>query len=63
MRAIYDRYAAERRRNNEGEVHFDAVAKSIRDMLPKLEEKAPGRKVDFEVVVKDGRTVLKPIAK
>lgn len=63
MRAIYDRYAAERRRNNEGEVHFETVAKSIRDMLPKLEEKAPGRKVDFEVVIKDGKTVLKPVAK
>lgn len=63
MRAIYDRYSAERRRNNEGEVHFEAVAKSIRDLLPRLEEKALGRRVDFEVVVKDGKTVLKPVAK
>jgi len=63
VRAIYDQYRAVRRQNNEGDVAFESVKKSIREMLPKLRQKAPGREVDFEVVVKDGKTVLKPVAK
>jgi hypothetical protein len=31
--------------------------------VPKLQQKHGGRVVDFEVVVKDGRTVLKPVVK
>ena len=63
VRAIYDQYRAARRQNNEGDVAFESVKKSIREMLPKLRDKAPGRKLDFEVVIKDGKTVLKPVAK
>jgi hypothetical protein len=32
-------------------------------MMPKLEQKHAGKKIDFEVVVKDGRVALKPVAK
>jgi hypothetical protein len=63
VRAIYDQYRAVRRQNNEGDVAFESVKKSIKEMLPKLRQKAPGRELDFEVVVKDGKTVLKPVAK
>jgi hypothetical protein len=63
VRAIYDQYRATRRQNNEGDVAFESVRKSIGEMLPKLRQKAPGRELDFEVVVKDGKTVLKPVAK
>ena len=62
MRRIYDEYAAARRRNNEGEVRYEAMVNSIQKMLPELAKKHQGRPIDFEVVVKDGRVGLKPKA-
>lgn len=41
----------------------ETIEKTIRGMLPGLEQKHAGKKIDFEVVVKDGRVALKPIAK
>jgi hypothetical protein len=38
------------------------VAKSIRDSSAKLREKH-GKSVDFEVAVRDGKTILKPVLK
>jgi hypothetical protein len=32
-------------------------------MMPKLSQKHAGKQIDFEVVVKDGRVALKPVAK
>ena len=65
MRAIYDRYVDARRRNNErvDNVKFESVASSIEKMMPGLAEKHRGKNIDFEVVVKDGRVGLKPVAK
>jgi hypothetical protein len=64
-RAVYDRYVEARRRNNErvDNLKFETVQKSLADMLPKLREKHAGKKIDFEVVVKDGKVGIKPVAK
>jgi hypothetical protein len=62
MRHIYDEYAAARRRNNEGEVRYEALVSSIQKMLPELNKKHQGKQIDFDVVVKDGRVGLKPKA-
>lgn len=62
MKRIYDEYAAARRRNNEGEVRYEALVGSIQKMLPELSKKHQGKQIDFEVVVKDGRVGLKPKA-
>jgi hypothetical protein len=62
MRRIYDEYAAARRRNNEGEVRYEAMVSSIQKMLPEIAKRHQGRPIDFEVVVKDGRVGLKPKA-
>jgi hypothetical protein len=62
LRHIYDEYAAARRRNNEGEVRYEALVSSIQKMLPELSKKHEGKKIDFDVVVKDGRVGLKPKA-
>jgi hypothetical protein len=62
LRHIYDEYAAARRRNNEGEVRYEALVSSIQKMLPELNKKHQGKRIDFDVVVKDGRVGLKPKA-
>ena len=62
---LYQKYVSARRDNRErvDNVRLETVAKTVRDMLPKLKEKHAGKKIDFEVVVKDGRVALKPVAK
>lgn len=60
MRSIYERYADARRKNNEGDVRFETLQKSVEQMMPKLREKHGGKKIDFDVVVANGRVGLKP---
>jgi len=64
VRAIYSQYVEAKRRQNEptAAITYDAVAKSLRDSSARLREKH-GRLVDFEVSVKDGKAVLKPVLK
>jgi len=62
LKRIFEEYAAARRRNNEAEVRYEAVVGSIQKMLPELSKKHQGKRIDFEVVVKDGRVGLKPKA-
>jgi hypothetical protein len=65
IRQIYERYVAARAKNSErvDNVNFENIAKSVRNMLPKLAEKHAGKEIDFKVVVKDGRVALKPVPK
>lgn len=65
MRRIYDTYLEARRRNNErvDNVKIATLKKSIDKMMPKLRAKHGSKRIDFEVVVKDGRVGLKPVAK
>jgi hypothetical protein len=64
VRAIYSQYVEAKRRQNESTaaITYDAVAKSLRDSSARLREKH-GRHVDFEVAVKDGKAILKPVLK
>jgi hypothetical protein len=63
LRRVYERYIDARRRNNErtDNVPFETVAQNIRKMLPHLEQKHSGKRIEFEVVVKDGKVGLKPV--
>ena len=64
MRAIYAQYVDAKRRQNESTaaITYDAVAKSLRDSSAKLRQKH-GKAVDFEVAIKDGKAILKPVLK
>ncbi len=42
---------------------YEKLAASIEKMVPKLQQKHQGKKIDFEVVVRDGRVGLKPVTK
>lgn len=63
VHALYERYSESRRLTGETEVSYDAVARQVRDTLPRLAERFPGADVSFDVTVKNGRTVLRPIVK
>ena len=64
LRQLYAQYVESKRQQRESTaaITFDAVAKSLRDSSAKLREKH-GKNVDFEVSVKDGKTILKPVLK
>ena len=64
MRQLYSQYVQTRRAQNESTaaITYDAMAKSVRESSAKLREKH-GKAVDFEVAVKDGKTILKPVVK
>lgn len=65
VQRIYAKYVAARKSNAErtDNVRIDTIEKSLRGMLPQLEKKHAGKRIDFEVVVKDGKVALKPVAK
>jgi hypothetical protein len=64
LRQLYAQYVEARRRQNEPTtaVTFETVAKNLRESSLRLRERH-GRSIDFEVAVKDGRAVLKPVLK
>ena len=64
VRQLYAQYVETKRRQNESTatITYDAVARSLRQSSAKLRQKL-GRDVDFEVVVKDGRAILRPVVK
>jgi hypothetical protein len=65
MRQIYDSYVEAKRDNNErtDKIDYETVAKSLKKMVPKLDRKHKGKRVDFKVVVKDGKVGIKPVVK
>jgi hypothetical protein len=64
VRQLYHQYIETKRRQNESTaaITYDAVARSLRESSAKLKQKL-GRPIDFEVAVKDGRAILRPVLK
>ena len=65
MRQIYDSYVEAKRSNNErtDKIDYERVAKSLKKMVPVLDRKHKGKRIDFKVVVKDGKVGIKPVVK
>jgi hypothetical protein len=65
VRQIYTQYVETKRKTGESTaaLTYDSLARSLRDSSEKLREKHRGRNVDFEVAVKDGKAVLRPVVK
>jgi hypothetical protein len=63
IRELYERFLAARLHNGErtDNVKLESLEKSVRAMIPKLQEKYGETSFDFEVVVKDGKVGLKPV--
>jgi hypothetical protein len=65
VRQIYTKYVETKRslKESTASLTFESLAKSLRDSSDKLSSKHTGKSVDFEVAVKDGRTILRPVVK
>jgi len=59
LRKLYESYAAIRQKNKEGKVSYDAMAASIQKQVPQILERYKCKSVEFRVVEKDGKAVLK----
>jgi hypothetical protein len=64
VRQLYAQFVETKRKQNESTaaITYEGIAKTLRDSSAKLREKH-GKPVDFEVTVKDGKTILKPVLK
>jgi hypothetical protein len=65
LRAVYDAYISAKRRNKEdtSKMSFDAVAASLRKQVPELMKQHNARSVEFKVILKDGKALLKAVPK
>jgi hypothetical protein len=54
---------AKRQTQDTGAVSVEGLAKSLKATEAKLREQHKNRKIDFDVVIKDGKAVLKPIVR
>lgn len=65
LRQIYADYVTERRKRGEStaSLTYEGLAKTLRSTVPQIKAKHKVKSVDFEVVVRDGRTMIKPIVK
>ena len=63
IRQIYAKYVEAKRSTHESTagVTFEKLASSLRAQAEKLKGAHPSKSVDYEVVVKDGKTHLKPV--
>jgi hypothetical protein len=65
IKAIYDAYVMAKRRCNEdtSSLSLDAVATTLRKQVPELMKQHKARSVEFKVVIKDGKAVLRALPK
>lgn len=65
VHAIYERYVEARRQNRESTDKLDVatLAQNLRSALPKLAAKHAGKRIDFTVVLKNGKVALKPVVR
>ncbi len=60
IRALHKSYLEARAQTNATAVSYEKLASNLRETERKLREQHKGRSVDFDVVVKDGKAILKP---
>ncbi len=65
VKRVYNQLVEAKRSLNQStrSVTVDGIAKSLRATLPKLQQKHRGKTVDFDVVIKNGKAVVKPVLK
>ncbi len=63
LRQIYAKYVETKRSVNESTagVTYDKLAATLRAQADKLRAQHPSKSIDYEVVIKDGKTHLKPV--
>ena len=63
LRDLHTRLQQAKLQTKEANVSYEGLAKSIRATEAKLREQYKNRKIDFDVVIKDGKAVVKPIVR
>lgn len=65
LKAIYDAYLTAKKRCNEdtSRLTFDSVANTLRAQVPALMKQHNAKSVEFKVVIKDGKAVLRALPK
>ena len=65
VREIYKEFVEAKRRGNEStaSITYDKLADSLRQQVDKLKKTHTDRSIDFAIVTKDGKTMIKPIIK
>ena len=65
LRAVYDAYLQAKKRCNEdvSKISYDQVAQSLRKQVPELMQKHNAKAVEFKVVIKDGKAMLRAVPK
>jgi hypothetical protein len=63
LRDLHARLQQAKQQTKEASVSYEGLAKSIRATEAKLREQHKNRKIEFDVVIKDGKAVVKPIVR
>jgi hypothetical protein len=65
LRAVYDAYVTAKKRCQEdtSKLSFEQVAANLRKQVPDLVKKAGAQNVEFKIVIKDGKAVLRAVPK
>ena len=65
VRKIYESYVQARRacRESTSNITEGKLEEMLRTSVEKLRSKHTGKSIDFDVVIKDGKAVLKPVVK
>lgn len=65
LKAIYDAYVTAKKRCNEdtSKLTFDSMANTLRQQVPALMKQHNAKSVEFKVVIKDGKAVLRALPK
>jgi hypothetical protein len=65
LRKVYDDYVAAKKRCKEdvSRISYESVADSLRKQVPELLERHGARDVEYKVLVKDGKAVLRAVPK
>ena len=65
LKAIFDAYVKAKKRCNEdtSKVSFDAMAATLKKQVPELMKQHNAKSIDFKVVIKDGKAVLRAVPK
>ena len=65
MRTLYEAYVDAKKRCNEdvSKLTYQAVARSVTKQIPEIVARYKARQVDFQVIIKDGKAVLKAVPK
>jgi hypothetical protein len=65
LQSIYRRFVKAKKLCGEdtSSIHFESLAKSIIQQIPKIQKQNPGKEIEFQVVVRNGRAIIRANSK